>query len=255
VIAFSIPVFQNTEASGDELTMNSSQRVVKHIDWQAIRSVWAVLLAGLLVAAAFQGCSKKRFDYGKLQGSVYTNEFFNMQLTIPSQWVALDEEGKKRAHAGEPTIKPDDPWTERETKTTGDRALRLLRISKLVWGTTPINSSFMCVAAAISAASGVTRGEQYLALIYATLKSNAFQTSNGVSIRWVQGSHAVVIGGVEFSAMSAAVKVGSMEVPQTYYAYVTQGYALVFITTSFNDQDQVTLEGILRSVKFNKNGL
>src|SRR5437764_4541992 len=137
---------------------------VRQIGRPGVRSSLVILLTGLLLAGIFQGCSRKKLDSGRLKGSVYSNEFFNMQLTIPSGWSVMGEVGQKQLRqAGDQTVKSSNLLTEHAIKKSEERTVQLLGVSKGAWGVTPLNSSFICMAEQIPMLSTVSRGSEYLA--------------------------------------------------------------------------------------------
>lgn len=222
--------------------MKFDQVSVRPIGNRAVRLALMVLLVASL--GGLQGC-KKKFDVGKLEGSVYTNEFFNMKLTVPSQWVVGGEAEQRRLReGGSQTIKTNNPIKDWAIKSSEQRTTQLLLVSKGAWGTTPLNSSVICMAEQIPALSTVSRGSEYLASM-----KNMLQYSN-VSMRISKDVYPVEVGGKLFYALNVAAKAGPMEIPQTYYAYVSHGYALVFITTTFSDEDRDVIDNMIKSVTF-----
>jgi hypothetical protein len=216
------------------------------LNHRVVKQGTMVLLAGLLAAGLFHGCSRgKKLDYGKLEGSIYTNDFFNMQLTVPPQWVVNGDEVKKRMLAtGQEIVKSDDARTERAIKNAADRTFQLLTLSRVAMGTAPLNSSFTCVAEEIPESTGVTQGDQYLNKMKESFKYSS------LPLRVERDTYSEMIGGTQFFGLSVVAKIGTLEVPQTYHAYVTHGYALLFIGTLFNEQDRKTIDGIIGSVRF-----
>ena len=222
--------------------MKFDQVSVRPIGSRAVRLAFIVFLAVSLVA--LQGCRKK-LDLGKLEGGVYTNEFFSMRLTLPSQWVVGGEAEQKRLReAGAKTIKTDNFLKDLAMKNSEQRTTQLLLVSKGAWGTTPLNSSIICMAEQIPALSTVSRGSEYLASMKSMLQYSS------VSMRTVQDVYPVEVGGKLFYGLGVAVKAGPMEIPQTYYAYVSHGYALVFIITTFTDEDRETIDSMIKSITF-----
>jgi len=222
--------------------MKFDQVSVRPIGSRAVRLAFIVFLAVSLVA--LQGCRKK-LDLGKLEGGVYTNEFFSMRLTLPSQWVVGGEAEQKRLReAGAKTIKTDNFLKDLAMKNSEQRTTQLLLVSKGAWGTTPLNSSIICMAEQIPALSTVSRGSEYLASMKSMLQYSS------VSMRIAQDVYPVEVGGKLFYGLGVAVKAGPMEIPQTYYAYVSHGYALVFIITTFTDEDRETIDSMIKSIAF-----
>ncbi len=222
--------------------MKFDQVSVRPIGNRTVRSALIMLLVVSL--GVLQGCRKK-LDLGKLEGGVYSNEFFNMKLTIPSQWVVGGEAEQRRLReAGSKTIKTDNPIKDWAMKSSEQRTTQLFLVSKGAWGTTPLNSSVICMAEQIPALSTVSRGSEYLASM-----KNMLQYSS-VSMRIAKDVYPIEVGGKLFYGLGVSVKAGPMEIPQIYYAYVSHGYALVFITTSFTDEDREAIDSMIKSVTF-----
>ncbi len=60
----------------------------------------------------------------------------------------------------------------------------------------------------------------------------------------------VKIGGLKFSQMAVAMKIGSMKVTQHYYAAKRDNYLLMFMTSYVNTDDGKIMKGIVDSAKF-----
>lgn len=223
--------------------MNLNQVSVRPNRTGVVRRSLIVLL--VLLAGVLQGCSRRKFDVGKIDGSTYTNEFFDMKLTIPSKWVVAGEAEQKRVQeAGKQFIKSDNPIKQWAIEKSEERSKQLITISKGALGVTPLNSSFMCLAERIPALNPISRGSEYLASV-----KNLMQSSS-VPMRVAKEVYPIEVGGKVFYALDLALRAGPMEVPQTYYAYVSHGYALVFVTTSFTDEDRETIGSLIRSITF-----
>ncbi len=222
--------------------MRFDQVFVRPIRRRAMRPALIAFL--VLSLGVLQGCRKK-FDVGKLEGGVYTNEFFNMRLNLPPQWVVGGAAEEKRLRdGGAKAIKTDNPIKDWAIKNSEQRTTQLFLVSKGAWGTTPLNSSVICMAERIPALSTISRGSEYLKSMKDMLQYST------VSMRVAQDIYPVEVGGKLFYGLRLAVKAGPVEIPQIYYAYVSHGYALVFITTPFTDQDQEAIESMIKSITF-----
>lgn len=55
---------------------------------------------------------------------------------------------------------------------------------------------------------------------------------------------------MEFHGMHGSIKVGTINIQQTYYVTIRKGYALNFILTHDNEEEAAVLNKILESLSF-----
>ena len=208
------------------------------------RFLFVVALCFTLLAQT--GCSKRaQLDPGKINGTVYTNDFFKLQLNIPADWSVNGELAKQQIlHAGRDRMKIDNAKTEQAMDASVQRTTQLLTLSRHpMAGGTP-TSSFGCVSERLVPGVGIENGRDYLNAVVKTLQYST------VPLAIEDQSRTEKLGGAEFHVLSIAYQTPRGKIPQTYYARTTNGYALVFIVTVIDEADKKTTDEILRSIKF-----
>ena len=223
-----------------------------------IKKVISCLLI-LLLAFSFAGCSTtstkevakdKVISLGKNQGNVYTNDFFNMTINIPEKWVvATDEEKNALINKGAEIVAGDDKSKAKQIDLAKLRTVYLLVISAKGMQVQAVdNPNFMVIAEKLSFFQGVKNGSGYLGEVKKQLKT----LSSTLPYNLDKEVYTEKVGGKDFSVLEATIKSGNVKLTQKYYACVLNGYALSFITTSYEDAGAKSLDGVLKSVTFKK---
>ena len=204
-----------------------------------------ITLCTLLLA----GCAKKasdEIDLGTFEKSVYRNQYFGFNVTLPADWAVQDKETRERlAEMGKEVLAGDDKRMQRVLKASEQQSVNLLAVFKHPVGTpVTFNPNLICTAERLRGFAGIKSGRDYLYHARKLLASSQMQ------IEFAQDTDTEKLGGVEFDVLQGTITVGDVTVKQKYYATVIKDYALVFIT-SFNAADQQSaLQNILTTVSF-----
>jgi hypothetical protein len=113
-----------------------------------------LILLLLLFNSSFvfaQGNAAK-IDFGSIEGSVYSNRYFGLKLTIPENWQVQDDETKKRIMAlGKEGLAGNNKQLEKALDASLLNTLNLLTVFQYPAGSgAKFNPNFACVAEKIS---------------------------------------------------------------------------------------------------------
>lgn len=207
----------------------------------------------LLLAFSLAGCKKiatkdQIISLGKSEGNVYSNDFFNMTITIPDKWVvATDDEKMEVIKVGQEVIAGDDESKAKKLDLSVLKSVYLLMASeKGMKVQSTSNPNFITVAEKISLAQGVKNGTDYLEAVKVQLKALA----STVPYNLDKEVYTEKVDGKNFSVLEATIENGTIKMTQKYYACVLNGYALSFISTSTNAESAKTLDEVIKSVTF-----
>jgi hypothetical protein len=204
------------------------------------------VLAGVFIFSGCQKSASQEVDPGTYQGSVYTNNYFGMTVTMPDNWSIQDEKamemimgmGRKAAASG-------DKGFERELEMSESLSANIFAVFKHPLGTpVPFNPNLLCLAEQVRHAPGIKRGSDY----HYQSRKNIERTQ--VNIKVTGEIYPVTLGGVEFDVMPSEVKLQGMRIQQRAYATIRKGYALLFIMSFIEEAQAKELEQILDTVTF-----
>lgn len=209
-----------------------------------------MIVACLLAVVVFGlGCQKKaaeEIDYGKVESSVYRNNYFGMSVTLPSDWSVQDEAAREElAKAGGEMIAGDDKNLKAAVKASELTSLNLFAVFQHPLGApVDFNPNIICVAEQVRNSPGIKTGEDYLFHAKKLLQSGQMEVAFPADV------YATTIGGKEFHVMSVDMSMSGATVSQKYYTAVMKGYALSFIVSYTTAEDEAALESILKTVTF-----
>ncbi|HEY9060067.1 MAG TPA: hypothetical protein VIO64_06130 [Pseudobacteroides sp.] len=190
----------------------------------------------------------KKLDLGKNEGDTYKNEFFGLSMKLPKDWkVSSDEEKQKVLNAGKEAIAGDDKSKQTQLDLADLKSVYLLMVSKIgMTNQSYDNGNLMIMAEKLSLLQGVNKGSQYLEYVKKGLK----ELNGQMPYKLDKDVYEEKIGGKVFSVLETVIESPDIKLTQKYYACVLKGYALVFITTSTNNENDKIIKGMLDSVKF-----
>ena len=208
-----------------------------------------VLTIITLSILACMGCEKKaseEIDFGTFSGSLYQNKYFDMTITIPSDWSIQDNQAKQQiASTGQKMLSGDDKNMQAIVKASELQSVSLFIIFEHPLGTpVPFNLNISCVAERVSHMPGIREGKDYHFHAKKILESGKMDFSFPKEI------YPENISGVDFHIMSVELKMHGMTVTQEYYTTIMKGYALSFIISFTNDEERNTLINILQTLTF-----
>jgi hypothetical protein len=192
--------------------------------------------------------SDEKINLGKTEGREYINDFFDMKIKVPDNWIiATDEEKQAIVDTGKQVVTGDDEKKSKEYDLSLERTVYLLVTSEKGMNVQDItNPNFMTLAEKISFFQGVKDGKDYLEEV----KKGLGALSAQIPYTFDKEIYVEKVDDKEFYVLEAVVNGTGVTMTQKYYSSITNGYALCFITTSYSEEQSKSLETIIKSVSF-----
>ncbi len=223
-----------------------------------VRRFWFPALAWLFLAAGVLDVGvagywafvlrPKEPDAGKVENSVYRNEYFGLTLKLPPDWTVPDEESQRQLlDKGIDVLAGEDKNLRAVMKASGRQTVFLLTAFKYPPGAPVLsNPSMVVFAESVRGMPGIKRGSDY------HFHGRKLLESGTVEVSFPEEPSTEQLGGLDFDVLHMVMPFGSMNVKQRHYTAVMKGYALTFAVTFTSDEEQAALERILESVTFKK---
>ncbi len=213
---------------------------------KALKNITVFILILAIVLAVGCAPSADKVTIGKLDGTVYTNDYFNLKLELPAEWhVATEEEKAMLTNAGADIVGGDNDNLKKQLDLSKEKTLNLVfAFQHTLDYTEGFNPNFMCIAENLGLAGfAVKNGEDYLNATRSLIEQSQLPYS-------FEEIGTETIGGKEFYVMPTSIDVGGLIISQKYYSAVQKGYALNFITSYSSEEELATVSNILGTVKF-----
>jgi len=211
------------------------------------RKLWLLLVTAVYVSNA--QTDEVAFDYGKVENNIYSNSFFNFEITLPSDWVVQSKEQTENlVEAGKKIVAGDDSNLKAVIKAAEINTAYLLTLFQYEIGSAvEYNPSLMLIAENVKLAPGIKTGGDYL-----------FQTRKLMKQSQIQYNHIdedfenVKINGQEFHRMNLDLNHIGLHIKQSYYSTIYNNFALSIIVSHVTDDQKEDLEKVLNSLDFKK---
>jgi hypothetical protein len=195
------------------------------------------------------GCAKKasdEIDLGTFEKSVYRNQYFGFNVTLPADWAVQDQESRERlAEVGKKVLAGDDRRMKAVLKASEQQSVNLLAAFKHPIGTpVAFNPNLICTAERLHGFSGIKSGKDYL------YHARKLMESSQMQVEFAKDVSTEELGGLDFDIMHGSITFGALTVQQKFYATILKDYALVFITSCNAPDQQSALQNILQTVSF-----
>ncbi len=209
-------------------------------------TVGLILAASLVFATGCSNSAKKAITMGTLDGTKYTNEYFNFELNVPESWhIATEEEKAAITKAGQDAIAENNEKLAEQLDLSKEKTLNLMFAFKYPFTHQGVNPNVLCMAENLGLLGSVTvkSGKDYLAMT----KTGMEQTGMPYTFGEVTTEK---LGDKDFDTMEATIDAGEIKLTQKYYAAIFDGYALVFINTFSSEEEASETKGLLDTVSF-----
>lgn len=187
----------------------------------------------------------KNFDYGSIKENVYSNDFFDLEITFPANWVVQDQEQvAQMTQYGKEVLSGDDAVLKTVIKASEINSANLLTIFKYEFGA-PVdyNPNLVVVAENIQNASGIKRGKDYLFHSKKLLEQSQLEYTFDKDI-YTQG-----IGSKEFDMMETNLFYIGQDITQEYICTIVNGFSLVFIISYTTEEERRELQSIIEGIR------
>ena len=197
------------------------------------------------------GCGKKPSDeigYGVIENDVYSNNYFNMSIKVPENWVVQSQAAQKEImDTGAALIAGDDDNLKSMMKVSEKQTVNMFSFFKYEQGTpVPFNPSIISAAERVTHMPGVKRGSDYH---YHVKK---FLETGQVKYEFPAAIYTKDVSGISFDVMPAELHVAHMTVRQEFYAARINDYMLSFVLSYSTGEQLNELNEIVSKVEFSK---
>lgn len=192
-----------------------------------------IVLCAILYCSCGRG-EAEEIDFGSLENSVYTNEYFGLTMTIPSEWSIQNEESRERLmEAGTEIIAGDDKNLKAVVKASELQTVNLfIAFKHPVGSAVTFNPGIACVAERIGHMPGIKRGSDYL------FHARKILESSQMDVVFPEDMSTENLDGIDFDILHVQISLLGNTIQQKYYVAVIKDYALSFIVSYITDQER-----------------
>jgi hypothetical protein len=211
------------------------------------------LLVSVILAACFifsSGCQEKaseEVDRGAFSGPVYQNNYFGLTITIPSDWSIQDSKSMQTfKDLGKKLINEDDKNLKAVMDTSDFQTVNLFSVFQHPLGSpVPFNPNLICLAEQVRHMPGIKRGKDY------HFHTRKILELSQMNVKFPGEIYTETFGGVEFDVLYSETSLGTILVKQKQYGAIMKGYALLIVSTFADEDQEATLDEILKTLTFN----
>jgi hypothetical protein len=206
-----------------------------------------MLTAWFIFSSGCQEKASEEVDQGAFSGSVYRNNYFGLTITIPSDWSIQDSQSMQDLKdLGKKVLDKDDKNIKAVMEASDFQTVSLFSVFRHPLGSPiPFNPNLICMAERVRHMPGITRGKDY------HFHTRKLLESSQVSVKFPKEIYTETLGGVEFDVLYSETSFGTMLVKQKQYGAVIKGYVLLIVTTFADENQEATLDEILKTMTFN----
>ena len=194
---------------------------------------YAAFCLMLLILACLGGCGNSKIEMGQWEDNVFTNDWYDIKVTIPDGYQVLGtEEVEELLGAGQKVIVNDGLVTEEEIKKTEGNTIYDFYVfdangtSSLALGYEKLPSSYS--------------EEKYLEIVKSNLESlDTISYEIGEFEKATIGKH-------EYMKLSASLYGGM--VSQEYYVHRQGGY-MGFLIVTYNEETKAEIQEIVKMIE------
>ncbi len=195
----------------------------------------------VILAVAAVSCNKKggkplNFDYGRVENNVYSNSFFNFQITIPANWEILPQAQNQNLMEQESADK------NLQVEQTSVNLLTALKNEPDTLDT-GFYTNLSVIAENLKGSDRVNNGTDYLIFTRKALDNTGIKREYPDKAITVE-----TINGIEFSTMRVNTVEPDLTFSQKFYTAIINGYALTFIETYNNEIQRIELNNIMQTL-------
>ena len=206
-----------------------------------------LLLLITLVCSCQSNEKPEGFDYGTVENNLYTNSFFNFKATLPDGWIVQSKkQTEDLVEIGKDMVAGEDENLKAVINASEINSAYLLTVFQYeVGAAVDYNPSLMLIAENLKIAPGIKNGSDYL-----------FQTRKLFEQSQIKYNHIddtfekVKIGNRDFYRMNLDINHTGMNIKQSYYSTVINGFSFNAIISYVTDNQKQELEKTLSTFNF-----
>lgn len=182
-------------------------------------------------------------DLGVNHDGMYINRGFGFSFKYPKDWVVHGEATNERIREiGSEKIAESGALSRASLEVALKNTYHFLTVFRHPLGTPGItvNPAILVMAERVAHAPGIVSGKEYLLNVRALIAragAEALLKEDPIEYRY---------GGAQFFRDNYAIDVNGRHMVQTYFAHVTNGYAIVFI---FMNEDQKSVDEMAKAME------
>jgi hypothetical protein len=203
-------------------------------------------LALTLVLATLHCCYAQidtaNFDYGRINNNIYSNTYFNFNITIPTGWVLLSKnEYKDLQNKSIELFNEQDSSFTKTMRASLVNSANLFTAFKYQPGTnTEFNPSISMVVENISKSPAIQTGDEYLQIVRTYMRK--YTTQYSFENDEIKKCH---VGSKTFYKLEVLITVGGQIAYQHYYSTVINGFSVnILLCYIFDSQKKELLKAL-----------
>ncbi len=206
-----------------------------------------ILLSIVIVSCKTNGIPEN-FDYGKVENNIYTNSFFNLNMTLPTDWVVqTKEQNDQLMKLGQEMLANDNENLKAAIKASEINTANLLTIFEHEVGSVvEYNPSMVLIVENLRFSPGIKSGKDYLTQSKKVLKQTQIKYNNIDDTKFEK----VNVNKQDFYLMNLSLNHLNMNIKQGYYSILKNGFSINVIISYVTEKQKQELEKILNTLKF-----
>lgn len=203
------------------------------------------ILSGVYSCKSWTGIPED-FDYGKIEGNVYSNAYFNFTWDMGDTWAPMDNSiMDSLRHVTEEELAASDPELHKTMKAADVRTANLLTAVYQAPGEFQLfSANINFVAENVRIAVSMKDGKDYLEAAQKYMDQMSYSMERKGDI------YEQKVDDVKFHVMDVINHMGDGDIFQSYYAAIIHNFAFTFITTYVTEEQKAAMEKAIQSMKF-----
>lgn len=185
------------------------------------------------------------FDYGTLANGMYTNSFFDLEVTFNPEWfVQSQQQVDKLNEMGENILVGDDNDLKRVIEASKVNVSNLLTVYKYELGSAiDFNPSFFITVENTAFAPGIKTGKDYL--------YHAKKLLSNLEVKYIfdKAIYEKKIGKVLCHVLEAEIQFMEMTIKQDYIVTVKNGFTMIFAISYIDKAQKKELYKVINNIK------
>ncbi len=207
-----------------------------------------LIILSTIITSCKTNSKPENFDYGKVENHIYRNAFFNLKISLPPEWIVqTKEQTEELVKKGSDLVTGDNNNLKAIIKASEVNSAYLLTLFKHeVGAAVNYNPGLILIAENLKQFPGIKNGADYLFHTRKFLKQSQIQYNN-----IDDNFEKVKISNQEFYKMDLDLNHGNLNIKQSYYSTIKNGFSINFILSYINNEQKKELEEILNTLIFN----
>lgn len=208
------------------------------------RIILSVCVILFLSSCMEESKSAQNFDYGKIENEVYTNEFFDFEVSINQNWSAqTQEQMAEMAKKGQEMYGGKNQEIQKTLRPSDVNVANLLAVFEFPVGSVQvINPSLVITAENLQSFPKVKASADYMTSVRKRLDKSS------LLMMYIKDPYPKTIGGAEFLGMEIYNQ--DYNITQEYFATLRNGFAISIVIAYDTDDQKESLYKMIDNLKF-----